>query len=57
MIWRIANSKLDNAVQVVTGIADAQLAHHLLRSCLDGCKINHLLMASDCYADVDEDVK
>ena len=48
--WDKITTKHDNTIQVVTSIADAQLAHHLLRHCLDGCKVNHLLRATDCYA-------
>ena len=43
--WDRINSRLDTTIQTVTSIADAQLAHHLLRHCLDGCKVNHLLRA------------
>ena len=56
-VWTTVNTKLETAVQLVTGLADAQLAHHLLRSCLDGCKVNHLLRASDCYDGVDMEVR
>ena len=55
--WAAVNGRLETAVDLVTGLADAQLAHHLVRSCLDGCKVNHLLRASDCYGGVDDEVR
>ena len=55
--WTTANTKLVTAVQLVRGLADAQLAYHLVRFCLDGCKVNHLLRASDCYDGVDAEVR
>ena len=30
-------------------VMDSQVAHHLLRKCLDSCKVNHLLRAADPY--------
>ena len=30
-------------------MTDLHVAHHLLRCCLDACKVTHLLRASDCY--------
>ena len=30
-------------------MTDLQVAHHLLRCCLDASKVTHLLRASDCY--------
>lgn len=56
-LWARINERLEMTVQMVTSLVDAQLAHHLLRMCLDGCKVNHLLRACDCYSDVDEDVR
>ena len=53
-LWQDATSKLGYAVQTVTSLPDLQLAHHLLRSCLDGCRVNHLLRTSDPYACDDE---
>jgi hypothetical protein len=47
--WRRRLTSLEEAADRVTGLADKQMAHHLLRSCLDGCKINHLLRATDTY--------
>ena len=46
--WDKITSRLDSTIQTVTSIVDAQLAH-LLRHCLDGCKVNHLLRATVCY--------
>jgi hypothetical protein len=48
--WTEATTKLDRAADVVTQVADAQLGHHLIRSCLDGCRVNHLLRSSNSYA-------
>ena len=36
-------------VDKVTDLVDAQVAHHLLRKCLDGCKVTHLLRTTDTY--------
>ena len=47
--WTMATEKLHATLERVTSLTDAQTAHHLLRKCLDGCKVNHLLRASDCY--------
>ena len=47
--WKRRLGSLEEAADRVTGLADKQMAHHLLRSCLDGCKINHLLRATDTY--------
>ena len=48
--WNKTNSQLEKATQLVTTVADAQLAHHLLRQCLNACKVNHLLRATYWYA-------
>ena len=47
--WQKSNEVLGQSIQKVTAVSDLQLAHHLIRSCLDGCKVNHLLRASDTY--------
>jgi hypothetical protein len=47
--WAEATGRIEKATDLVTSVSDPQLAHHLLRSCLDGCKVNHLLRASDSY--------
>jgi hypothetical protein len=47
--WNTATEKLYATLERVTGLTDAQTAHHLLRKCLDGCRVNHLLRASDPY--------
>ena len=33
----------------MTALTDSQVGHHLIRACLDGCKVNHLLRATDVY--------
>ena len=33
----------------VIEVTDAQTVHHLLRKCLEACKVNHLLRATDTY--------
>ena len=48
--WGVATECLQTALERVTSLTDAQTAHHLLRKCLDGCKVNHLLRSSDSYA-------
>ena len=47
--WRDRVKSLEQTTDVVTLIADTQVAHHLLRSCLDGCKVNHLLRATHSH--------
>jgi hypothetical protein len=36
-------------VQSITRVPDLQVAHHLLPMTMDGCKVTHLLRATDCY--------
>ena len=48
-LWQSTCKSLDRAVQHVTQVTGLQVAHHLLRSTLDGCKVTHLLRATDCY--------
>jgi hypothetical protein len=52
--WADAAAKIEKASSTITSLTDAQVAHHLLRSCLDGCKVNHLLRASDSYGSQDQ---
>ena len=47
--WQTCVDRLGQATARVTGLTDAQLAHHLLRQSLDSCRVNHLLRATDCY--------
>ena len=47
--WTRRLGALEEAADRVTGLADKKMAHHLLRSCLDGCKINHFLRATHMY--------
>jgi hypothetical protein len=47
--WDQATSKLKITLENVTSVTDAQTAHHLLRKCLDACRVNHLMRASDTY--------
>ena len=47
--WDSKTAEIEAAADRVTEVLDAQVAHHLLRKCLDSCKVNHLLRASDCY--------
>jgi len=49
MFWGATTDKLQAALDRVTKLVDSQCAHHLLRKCLDGCKVTHLLRASDTY--------
>ena len=44
--WQTRIQALESATDLVTKVTDAQLAHHLLRQCLDGCRVNHLLRAT-----------
>ena len=48
--WADTVTNMEKAVDLVTQVTDSQVAHHLLRSCLDSCKVKHLFRASDPYA-------
>jgi hypothetical protein len=48
--WEAATEKLEHVTNMIATLADPQLAHHLLRACADGCRVNHLLRGSDSYA-------
>ena len=48
--WRRAASCLEATLDQISQLPDAQLGHHLLRACADGCKVNHLLRATDSYS-------
>ena len=41
--WAATMDKLSEAVDRLASQVDPQCAHHLLRKCLDGCKVTHLL--------------
>ena len=47
--WASKTAEIEEATNRITQVLDSQVAHHLLRKCLDSCKVNHLLRASDCY--------
>ena len=47
--WRKGCEDLRECTSVVTQHLDPQCAHHVLRYCLDGCKLNHLLRGADPY--------
>ena len=47
--WATKTAEIEAATSRVTQVLDSQVAHHLLRKCLDSCRVNHLLRASDCY--------
>jgi len=51
--WAERLQALEHATTTLTSLADKQMAHHLLRHCLDGCKVNHLLRVSDPYTGPD----
>lgn len=53
LAWSEASATLDKVLDLIARLPDAQLGHHLLRSCADGCRVNHLLRASDSYAIMD----
>ena len=48
--WGKVTESLQGAIEKVTQVTDLQCAHHLLRKCLDACKVNHLLRSTDSYA-------
>ena len=47
--WKARLDLLEETTAVVTALADKQLAHHLLRHCLDGCKVTYLFRVTDPY--------
>ena len=47
--WEEKTADIEAATSKITQVLDSQVAHHLLRKCLDSCRVNHLLRASDCY--------
>ena len=49
--WNGINKTLQEAIDTVTLVSDCQTAHTLLRFCIDGCRVNHLLRSADCYTD------
>ena len=49
LLWDKAIASMRVTTKKVTDSLDAQTAHHLLRKCLDACKVNHLLRATDTY--------
>ena len=48
-VWEETIDKLTVELDRTTEFPDLQIAHHLIRSCLDGCKVNHLPRATDAY--------
>ena len=55
--WVTAKEHLASLLAVLARIPDAQLAHHLLRSSLDGCRLMHLLRGTDTSACEDVSVR
>ena len=47
--WETRLSNLEETVAAVTALADEQMAHQLLRYCLDACKVSYLFRVSDPY--------
>jgi hypothetical protein len=47
--WDTRLDTLEETTAIVSSLADKQLAHHLLRHCLDGCKVTYLFRVSDPY--------
>ena len=45
--WAKTVSSLSETLDRVNALTDSQVGHHLIRACLDGCKVNHLLTATD----------
>ena len=48
--WTKVVDNLRAAIEKVTDVVDSQCAHHLLRKCLDACKVTHLLRTTDAYS-------
>ena len=51
--WATRLQSIEEAAGILTSLTDKQMAHHLLRHCLDACKVNHLLRATDPYSGAD----
>ena len=51
--WSQCLAKMKKATDALGQMSDAPLGHHLLRQCLDACKVNHLLRSTDSYASND----
>jgi hypothetical protein len=47
--WDARLAAMEHTAGVLTALTDKQMAHHLLRHCLDACKVNHLLRVTDPY--------
>jgi hypothetical protein len=48
-VWDEALNGLRSACDALSDIPDPQLQHVLLRTCLDACKLQHLLRATECF--------
>ena len=51
--WRKGTTRLKTTLASVTQAVDTQVAHHLLRKCMDACKVTHLMRAADAYGDLE----
>ena len=47
-VWQAALQGLDNACSKLQSFPHGQARYLLLRYCLDGCKVNHLLRSTSC---------
>ena len=45
--WQSARDQLESLASILTRLPDPQVAHHILRASADGCRVNHLLRATD----------
>ena len=52
--WASRLESMEEAANKLTRLADKQMAHHLLRFCLDACKVTHLLRSTDTYSGTDK---
>ena len=48
--WANRLQEIEEKAAILTSLTEKQMAHHLLRHCLDACKVNHLLRSCDPYA-------
>ena len=48
--WDDVGGRLDRLLEIVSRFPNAQVAHHLLTACGDGCRVNHLLRATNSYS-------
>ena len=54
LVWGKATQHLHETLGRITEALDTQSAHHLLRKCMDACKVTHLLRSTDPHSTSEE---